>query len=365
MIHSCTNISIKDDEKTVAAGNDDGDVGAVESDGNEGARRNPTHDRPLRKLKRDKDRYLVFTQRIDIAEDAAVIPNRWQITHPSKADLLGLKSNVVSKYTRIEQTIRTIGLFAMHAFWTAYSKESERKIRARDMLVALITHLLPYTQSAYESLLATANLTGPCQNDLQKTGCKHMRGAKHDYKRRKDASKGSPQECLAELVVALTGAVKEKCATAAFLLKRMLSTIARVVDSECERFAVDPRKAEASSRPDRQNQRGVRRSEAVMRALTEGIPTSGDAKSGHETAFVVHKIQSREMCASENQTTTQYRVCTKRKFKKAYGPWGSQNDGARLGNPAANTDLYCAQNYRLQKAVVMPNQAILCLEVSR
>ena len=102
-----------------------------------------------------------------------------------------------------------------------------------------------------------------------------------------------------------------------------------------------------------------------MRSLTEGIPTSGDAKSGHETAFVVHKIQSREMCASENQTTTQYRVCTKRKFKKAYGPWGSQSDGARLGNPAANTDLYCAQNYRLQKAVVMPNQAILCLEVSR
>ena len=32
MIHSCTNISIKDDEKTVAEGNDDGDVGAVESD---------------------------------------------------------------------------------------------------------------------------------------------------------------------------------------------------------------------------------------------------------------------------------------------------------------------------------------------
>ena len=75
MIHSCTNISIKDDKKTVAEGNDDGDVEALESDENEETRRNPTHVRPLRKLKRDKDRYLVFTQRIDIAADAAVIPN--------------------------------------------------------------------------------------------------------------------------------------------------------------------------------------------------------------------------------------------------------------------------------------------------
>ena len=65
--------------------------------------------------------------------------------------------------------------------------------------------------------------------------------------------------------------------------------IARAVDNECERFVVDPRKVEASSRPDRQDQRGVRRSEAVVRALTVGIPTSGDAKSGHETARVVHK----------------------------------------------------------------------------
>ena len=47
MIHSCTNISIQDDEKTVAEGNDDGDVGAVESDENEEARWNPTHVRRL------------------------------------------------------------------------------------------------------------------------------------------------------------------------------------------------------------------------------------------------------------------------------------------------------------------------------
>jgi len=192
-----------------------------------------------------------------------------------------------------------------------------------------------------------------------------MRAAKKDHHRRKCEGKGSPQEDLVDLLVVLTEAVKEKCTTAAFVLGRMLSTIARVVDSDCERFVVDPRKAEASSRPDRHDKRGVRRSEAVMRSLTEGIPISGDAKSGHETAWAVHKIESREMCASENQTTTQYRVCTKRTLEKAYGPWGSQNDGARLGNPASPTDLYCAQNYRLQKAVVMPNQAILCLEVSR
>ena len=47
MIHSCTSISIKDDEKTVAEGDDERDVGAVQNDGNEEARervgRGPDH----------------------------------------------------------------------------------------------------------------------------------------------------------------------------------------------------------------------------------------------------------------------------------------------------------------------------------
>jgi len=113
------------------------------------------------------------------------------------------------------------------------------------------------------------------------------------------------------------------------------------------------------------DQRGVRRCEAVVRALSEGIVTTGDARSGRETARTVHHIDSREMSALENQTTTQYRACTKRKFDQAFGPFGSQNDGARLGKPAAATDIYVVHNYRLQKAMVMPNQAILFLEVNR
>ena len=50
MIHSCTSISIKDDEKMVAEGDDDGDVGAVENDENEEARTSRTWSRPLKKL---------------------------------------------------------------------------------------------------------------------------------------------------------------------------------------------------------------------------------------------------------------------------------------------------------------------------
>ena len=53
MIHSCTNISIKDDEKTVAEGDDDGDVRAVQNDENEEARTSRTWARPLKKLNRD------------------------------------------------------------------------------------------------------------------------------------------------------------------------------------------------------------------------------------------------------------------------------------------------------------------------
>ena len=91
--------------------------------------------------------------------------------------------------------------------------------------------------------------------------------------------------------------------------------------------------------------------------MSDGIALSGAARSGHETAKVMHDMDAREMGALENQTTTQYRVCTKRKFLDAVGPWGSQNDGARLGNPAANTDLYIVQNFKMARAVVLPNQA--------
>ena len=93
--------------------------------------------------------------------------------------------------------------------------------------------------------------------------------------------------------------------------------------------------------------------------------TTGAARSGRETARTVHGMDSREMCAVENQTTTQYRVCTKRKLAEAVGPWGSQNDGARLGNPAVPTDLYVVQNHGMKKAAVIPNLAFLFLEVSR
>jgi hypothetical protein len=144
----------------------------------------------------------------------------------------------------------------------------------------------------------------------------------------------------------------------------MLTAMARIADDESERFAVNPIKGEVSSMPDRTDQRGVRRSEAVVRACSEGIVTTGAAKSGHETARAVHGMDSREMGAVENQTTTQYRVCTKRRLAEAVGPWGSQNDGARLGNPAAATDLYVIQNFKMQKAAVIPNQAFLFLEMT-
>ena len=192
-----------------------------------------------------------------------------------------------------------------------------------------------------------------------------MREAKMDHQRRTNNSKGAPQDRLADLVVALSQAVKDKCTTAAFMLKRMLCVIAQQADNGSPRFAVDPLKANASSRPDLTDQRGVRRSEAVVRALSEGIVTTGTARSGRETARTVHHIDSREMSALENQTTTQYRACTKRKFDQAFGPFGSQNDGARLGNPASPTDLYVIQNYNMKKAATLPNQVILVLEVNR
>jgi hypothetical protein len=260
----------------------------------------------------------------------------------------------------------TIGYFAMHAFWATYSKSPEVKERARNMLTGLITALLPHNRQRYTGLLAHAAIGGECRDGLHAEGvCTHMRSVQAEFNNRSGGR--TPQETLADLVVELSRAVAKPipCATAASALKRMFTAMSRIADFESERYAGNPLKDEVSTMPDRTNQRGVRRRETVLRACSEGIATSGAARSGHETAKVMHDMDAREMGILENQTTTQYRVCAKRRFANAFGPWGSQNDGARLGNPAAATDLYVVQNHRMQRAAVLPNQAFLFLEVSR
>ena len=178
---------------------------------------------------------------------------------------------------------------------------------------------------------------------------------------------GVAQARLANALIALSDQLNPKnvscrCPSAASALKRMFVQIYRIVEQieNVERLKVDPKKEDVSTQPERgtgKSQQGVRRNESVVRAMTEGVQLSGLAKSGHETAQVMHEMDAREIGISENQSTTQYRICTKRKFHDAFGPWGSQNDGARLGNPAANTDLYIVQNFKMKRAVVLPNQA--------
>ena len=173
-----------------------------------------------------------------------------------------------------------------------------------------------------------------------------------------------PQAQLAGLLIALSEKILStkdaECKSAASALFRMFTQMSRIAEQHAERYKVDPKKEDASTQPERgtgAGQRGVRRRECVVRAMSEGVQLSGAARSGHEVAQVMHDMDAKTMAITENQTTTQYRVCTKRKFLDAVGPWGSQNDGARLGNPAANTDLYIVQNFKMARAVVLPNQA--------
>ena len=199
---------------------------------------------------------------------------------------------------------------------------------------------------------------------MNKAGhCIHVRRAKTDCAHR--AAGSTPQAQLADLVVELSRkVVHDKCTSAAAALRPMLTAMARIADSNSGCYEVEPLKEHVSTRPERgtgENQRGVRRNESVLRACSEGVMLSRAARSGHETARAVHNMDGREVGTLENQTTTQYRVCSKRKFAEAFGPWGSQNDGARLGNPAANTDIYIVQNYKMQRAAVLPNQAFCFL----
>ena len=85
--------------------------------------------------------------------------------------------------------------------------------------------------------------------------------------------------------------------------------------------------------------------------MQRGVARSGRAEGA------VQGINSSDIGFLENQGTTQYRVCGKRVFLDAFGPWGSQNDGARLVNPAVVTDIYIVQNAKKRRAAVLPNQA--------
>ena len=215
----------------------------------------------------------------------------------------------------------------------------------------------------YSAILSHATFPGPCKAGVDdREVCVHVRIAGRDG--RSKTVGHPPQAQLAGLLIALSGKILStkdaECKSAASALFRMFTQMSRIAEQHAERYKVDPKKEDASTQPERgtgESQRGVRRNESVVREMAEGVQLSGLAKSGHETAQVMHEMDARELGISENQSTTQYRICTKRKFHDAFGPWGSQNDGARLGNPAANTDLYIVQNFKMARAVVLPNQA--------
>ena len=89
----------------------------------------------------------------------------------------------------------------------------------------------------------------------------------------------------------------------------MFTQLSRIAEQHAERSKVDPKKEDASTPPERgtgAGQRGVRQRECVVRAMSEGVQLSGAARSGHETAQVMHSMDAKHMGVSENQTTTQY-----------------------------------------------------------
>ena len=152
----------------------------------------------------------------------------------------------------------------------------------------------------------------------------------------------TPQMQLADLLIQMSRAVHNShCKQAALVLYRIFTAMSRIADSAAEPYVTDALKIDLA--PAGQRRQGKRRDELVMRACAEGVMQRGLARSGRGEG-VVQGITAADMSALENQSTTQYRVCGKRVFLDAFGPWGSQNDGARLVNPAVATDIFRVQN---------------------
>ena len=281
-----------------------------------------------------------------------MIPNRKMLTNPKKHETKESPNHHPYKYVRDEVTIFTIGYFAMHTFWNVYRRGL--KDGPRNMLAGLITMLVPYDAQRYASLNSHARLVGACTCGVDKRGrCSHVADAKRERAKLKFGC--TPQMRLADLLIQMSRAVHNShCKQAALVLYRIFTAMSRIADSAAEAYVTDALKLDLA--PAGQRRQGKRRDELVMRACAEGVIQRGLARTGRGEG-AVQGITAADMCALENQGTTQYRVCGKRVFLDAFGPWGSQNDGARLGNPAVATDIYIVQNAKRQRAAVLPNQA--------
>ena len=74
-----------------------------------------------------------------------------------------------------------------------------------------------------------------------------------------------------------------------------------------------------------------------MEEKETGKERGGEKRPRDRASHAQHGRETYGRLGEPNDNAIPYRSG---KFLDAVGPWGSQNDGARLGNPAANTDLY-------------------------
>ena len=159
----------------------------------------------------------------------------------------------------------------------------------------------------------------------------------------------------AHLLVQL-GSYYVRCQACCVSLRSILQYLAAHIDSRLPELQLssNPLMEERARGPKTRK----RLDEGLERELTEVIVQKRKAVRGASLGGAVHGLRHTQVRDAENKGLAAYQnACWRHFHDRSSGVFALAEDGARIGNPSENTEVYIFQDLTAGRACVLPNQA--------
>jgi hypothetical protein len=299
-------------------------------------------------LKKDAGAWQVFGHRLGLNIQVEKSAN--QIRH---IRLSGSEAQA-NCYTRDEVTISSLGFIAVQVLWGFSRRQRLWQARAKNMLLALFSRCVEAAAVSKDRLLNCCRGAAACRCQEGAVGddpCEHLQ----ELNRHMDAQELSGVAWAAHFLVQL-GSYYLRCDACCDSLKGILQDLAAHINSRLPelQLSTNPLMEECARGPKTRK----RIDEDLKRELTETIIQKRKAVRGTSLGSAVHGMRHTQVRDAENKKMAAYRNACWRHFQgRESGVFTLAEDGARIGNPSENTEIYIFQDQSAGKACVLPNQA--------
>lgn len=255
-------------------------------------------------------------------------------------------------YTRDEITMASVNALAVQVLWGFSRRQLVWQARAQSMLLALISRCVDIAVVSDERLLTCCvGAADRCQEGAAGEECEHLQ----ELRCHMDAQDLSGVAWAAHFLVRL-GSYYLRCQACCGSLAKILQELAAHINSRLPdlQLNTNPLMEECALGPKTRK----RLDEDLKKELAETVIQKRKAVRGTSLGSAIHGMRHTQVRDAENKKMAAYQNACWRHFDgKDSGVFTLAEDGARIGNPSENTEVYIFQDRSADKACVLPNQA--------